>query len=126
MQFFTKDEFLSKYTEYSSADIPTWKIEAVCEMIFSQVGLIYRDASWNETSVPLPIKNASMEQLRFMIEHDIPFIDYNKNIKAGNMSADLNSDYSTLSLRILANNGYLYRGSRMSDNMGLTIPFGGE
>ena len=126
MQFFTKDEFLSKYTEYSNADIPTWQIEAVCEMIFSQVGLIYRDTSWNTTSVPLPIKNASMEQLRFMIEHDIPFIDYNKNIKAGNMSADLNSDYSTLSLRILANNGYLYRGSRMSDNMSLTIPFGGE
>lgn len=126
MQFFTKDEFLSKYTEYSNADIPTWQIEAVCEMIFSQVGLRYRDTSWNTTSVPLPIKNASMEQLRFMIEHDIPFIDYNKNIKAGNMSADLNSDYSTLSLRILANNGYLYRGSRMSDNMALNIPFGGE
>lgn len=126
MQFFTKDEFLSKYTEYSNADIPTWNIEAVSEMIFSQIGLIYRDTSWNTTSVPLPIKNASMEQLRFMIEHDIPFIDYNKNIKAGNMSADLNSDYSTLSLRILANNGYLYRGSRMSDNMNLTIPFGGE
>ena len=51
---------------------------------------------------------------------------YNKNIKAGNMSADLNSDYSTLSLRILANNGYLYRGSRMSDNMTLNIPFGEE
>ena len=78
MQFFTKDEFLSKYTEYSSADIPTWQIEAVCEMIFSQVGLIYRDASWNETSVPLPIKNASMEQMRFMLTHDIPFIDYDK------------------------------------------------
>ena len=124
MQFFTKDEFLSKYTDYSNADIPTWQIEAVCEMIFSQVGLIYRDASWNETSVPLPIKNASMEQMRFMLTHDIPFIDYNKNIKAGNMSADLNSDYSTLALRILANNGYLYRGSRMSDNMGLNIPFG--
>lgn len=93
-------------------------------MIFSQIGLRYRDASWDTISVPLPIKNASMEQMRFMIEHDIPFIDYNKNIKAGNMSADLNSDYSTLSLRILANNGYLYRGSRMSDNMGINIPFG--
>jgi hypothetical protein len=124
MQFFTKDEFLSKYTEYSSADIPTWQIEAVCEMIFSQVGLRYRDASWNETSVPLPIKNASMEQMRFMLTHDIPFIDYDKTINAGNMSADLKTDYSTLSLRILANNGYLYRGSRMSDNMGLNIPFG--
>ena len=126
MQFFTKEEFENKYPEYSNADISTWQIEAVSEMIFSQVGLIYRDASWDTISVPLPIKNASMEQLRFMIEHDIPFIDYNKNIKAGNMSADLNSDYSTLSLRILGNNGYLYRGSRMSDNMSLTIPFGGE
>ena len=126
MRFFTVAEFLEKYPEYANADVSTWKIEAVSEMIFSQVGLRYRDTSWNNTSVPLPIKNASMEQLRFMIEHDIPFIDYNKNIKAGNMSADLNSDYSTLSLRILANNGYLYRGSRMSDNMALTIPFGGE
>ena len=126
MQFFTIAEFLEKYPEYANADVSTWKIEAVSEMIFSQTVLRYRDTSWNNTSVPLPIKNASMEQLRFMIEHDIPFIDYNKNIKAGNMSADLNSDYSTLSLRILANNGYLYRGSRMSDNMGLTIPFGGE
>lgn len=124
MQFFTKDEFLSKYTEYSNADIPTWQIEAVCEMIFSQVGLIYRDASWDETSVPLPIKNASMEQMRFMLTHDIPFIDYDKTINAGSMSADIKTDYSTLALRILANNGYLYRGSRMSDNMGLNIPFG--
>lgn len=126
MQFFTVAEFMEKYPECANADVSTWKIEAVSEMIFSQIGLRYRDTSWNNTSVPLPIKNACMEQLRFMIEHDIPFIDYNKNIKAGNMSADLNSDYSTLSLRILANNGYLYRGSRMSDNMALTIPFGGE
>lgn len=126
MQFFTIAEFLEKYPEYANADIPTWKIEAVSEMIFSQVGLRYRDTSWNNTSVPLPIKNASMEQLRFMIEHDIPFVDYDKSIRAGDMSADLKSDYSTLALRILGNNGYLYRGSRMSDNMGLDIPFGGE
>lgn len=126
MQFFTIAEFLEKYPEYANADISTWKIEAVSEMIFSQVGLRYRDTSWNNTSVPLPIKNASMEQLRFMIEHDIPFVDYNKSIRAGDMSADLKSDYSTLALRILGNNGYLYRGSRMSDNMGLDIPFGGE
>ena len=94
-------------------------------MIFSQIGLRYRDTSWDATSVPLPIKNASMEQMRFMFEHDIPFVDYDKRIKAGNMDADLSSDYSTLSLRILGNNGYLYRGSRMSDNMALDIPFGG-
>lgn len=126
MQFFTVAEFLEKYPEYANADISTWKIEAVSEMIFSQIGLRYRDTSWNNTSVPLPIKNASMEQLRFMIEHDIPFVDYDKSIRAGDMSADLKSDYSTLALRILGNNGYLCRGSRMSDNMGLDIPFGGE
>ena len=94
-------------------------------MIFSQIGLRYRDANWDTTSVPLPIKNASMEQMRFMIEHDIPFIDYDKRIKAGSMDADLSSDYSTLALRILGNNGYLFRGSRMSDNMAIDIPFGG-
>lgn len=125
MQFFTIAEFEDKYPDYANADISTWQIEAVSEMIFSQIGLRYRDTSWDTTSVPLPIKNASMEQLRFMLEHDIPFIDFNKTIKAGSMSSDLNTDYSTLALRILANNGYLFRGSRMSDNMSLTIPFGG-
>lgn len=125
MQFFTKEEFLAKYSEFNDVDIPTWQIEAVSEMIFSQIGLRYRDTSWDTISVPLPIKNASMEQMRFMLEHDIPFVDYDKHIKAGNMDANLSSDYSTLSLRILGNNGYLYRGSRMSDNMALDIPFGG-
>ena len=125
MQFFTKEEFLAKYSEFNDVDIPTWQIEAVSEMIFSQIGLRYRDTSWDTISVPIPIKNASMEQMRFMFEHDIPFVDYDKHIKAGNMDANLSSDYSTLSLRILGNNGYLYRGSRMSDNMALDIPFGG-
>ena len=125
MQFFTIAEFEDKYPDYANADISTWQIEAVSEMIFSQIGLRYRDTSWNNASVPLPIKNASMEQLRFMLEHDIPFVDFNKTIRAGSMSSDLNTDYSTLALRILANNGYLFRGSRMSDNMSLTIPFGG-
>lgn len=125
MQFFTEAEFQQKYSEYASITIPAWQIEAVSEMIFSQVGLNYRDTSWTSTSVPLPIKNASLEQMRFMLEHDIPFIDYDKRIKAGSMEADLCSDYSTLALRILANNGYLYRGSRLNDNMALNIPFGG-
>lgn len=124
MQYFTTDEFKNKYPEYMELDIPTWKIEAVCEMIFSQIGLRYRDTSWNNTSVPFPIKNASMEQMRFMIEHDIPFVDIDKHIQAGNMTADLSSDYSTLALRILANNGYLYRGVPMNYNMGIDIPFG--
>lgn len=126
MQFFTKEEFDSKYSEYSNANISTWQIEAVSEMIFSQIGLRYRDTSWNETSVPLPIKNASMEQMRFMLEHDIPFVDFDKDIKAGTMSSPLKTDYSTLALRMLANSEYLYRGSRMSDNMAFTIPFGGS
>lgn len=124
MKFFTIDEFYTKYIEYSNFEVSTWQILAVCEMIFSQVGLRYRDTNWDETSVPLPIKNAAMEQLRFMIDHDIPFIDYNYKTQVGSMSADLKSDYSTLALRILANNGYLYRGSRLTDNMALDLPFG--
>lgn len=124
MQFFTKEEFLAKYTEYSSADVPNWYIEASSEMIFSQIGLRYRDANFDSNSVPLPIKNASMEQMRFMLEHDIPMVDVDKRIKAGSMEADLKSDYSTLALRILANNGYLYRGNPVNSNMGLNLPFG--
>ena len=124
MQFFTLVEFQQKYKEYATVNVPIYKVEEASEMIFSQIGLRYRDASWNYTSVPLPIKNAAMEQLRFMLEHDIPFVDYDKKIKAGNMEAELKSDYSTLALRILSNNGYLYRGSPMSSNMNMTIPFG--
>jgi hypothetical protein len=123
MQFFTLDEFTNKYSDYASLQIPTYYIEASCEMVFSQVGLRFRDASWNSTSVPLPIKNASMEQLRFMLEHDIPFIDSN-DIQAGDMKSKLNSDYSTLALRILANAGLLYRGNPVNVNMALNLPFG--
>lgn len=123
MQFFTLAEFTTKYSEYANITIPTWYIEASCEMIFSQVGLKYRDTSWNTTSVPLSIKNASMEQLRFMLEHDIPMVD-SQDIKAGTMEAHLKSDYSTLALRILANAGYWYRGNPINTNMRLNIPFG--
>lgn len=123
MTFFTLDEFVQKYDDYASMVIPTYYIEASCEMIFSQVGLRYRDTSWDKNSVPSSIKNASMEQLRFMIEHDIPFVD-SQDIKAGSMASHLKSDYSTLALRILANNGYLYRGNPINQNMGLEIPFG--
>lgn len=124
MQYFTRADFVEKYEEYANISVPNWQIEAVCEMIFSQIGLRYRDANWDTESVPISIKNASMEQLRFMIDHDIPFVDIDKKIKAGSMDADLKSDYSTLALRILANNGYIYRGSPMSSNMALNIPFG--
>lgn len=123
MTFFSLEEFTNKYSDYASITIPTYYIEASCEMIFSQVGLRYRDTSWNKDSVPLSIKNASMEQLRFMIEHDIPFVD-SQDIKAGSMESHLKSDYSTLALRILANNGYLYRGNPINQNMGLELPFG--
>lgn len=123
MTFFTIEEFISKYREYTDLTIPTYYIEASCEMIFSQIGLRYRNMSWDSTSVPFPIKNASMEQLRFMIEHDIPFVD-SLDMKAGSMSAKLRSDYSTLALRMLANAGLLYRGSPINQNMALNIPFG--
>lgn len=125
MRFFTVEEFKEKYPDFIDLKIQSWNIEAVCEMIFSQVGTRLRDTSWDEMSVPFPVKNASMEQLRFQIEHDLPFVDIDKQIKAGDMNARLKSDYSTLALRILANNGYLFRGSEMNSNMAIDIPFGG-
>ena len=124
MKFFTLAEFQQKYSEYAQIEIPGYKVEEASEMIFSQIGLRKRNVSWDYTNVPKPIKDASMEQLRFMLEHDIPFIDINRNIKAGKMEADLKSDYSTLALRILANHNYLYRGNPIQQNMGLNIPFG--
>lgn len=124
MRFFTLAEFKTKYNEYTSLNIPSYKVDEASEMIFSQIGIRYRDNSWTSTTVPLPIKEAAMEQLRFMLEHDIPFVDSN-DLKAGSMVAKLNSDYSTLALRILGNNGYLYRGNALNQNMGLNMPFGG-
>lgn len=124
MTFFTSDEFLDKYTELSDSDFEEWQIEAVCEMIFSQIGLMFRNSSWDENNVPSAIKNASMEQLRFMIEHSIPFIDYNGKVEAGDMKADIHSDYSTLALRMLANAGYMYRGNPVNANMLVQAPFG--
>lgn len=124
MKWFTMGEFKTKYIEYDGIDIPSYKIDWVCEMIFSIIGLRYRQY-WDVSNVPLPIKEASMEQLRFMIEHDIPFVDFDKELSAGPMKAKLKSDYSTLALRILANAGLLYRGNTMSQNMSLDVPFGG-
>ena len=123
MTFFTQEEFTSKY----NINVPTtdtWKIEAVCEMIYSQVGLMYRDPSWNTDTVPTAVKNASMEQLRFMYEYDIPLIDYKGRVDAGDMKSEFYTDYSTLALRILANAGYMYRGNPINQNMGLNLPFG--
>lgn len=122
MEFFTKEEFNSKYNNIL-IDNSEWLIEAACEMIYSQIGLRYRDNTWDYLTVPEPIKNASMEQLRFMLEYQIPTLDFKGEIVAGNMKSNLSTDYSTLALRILANEGYLYRGNPISNNMGMRLPF---
>ena len=119
MTFFTKQEFKTKY----NIDVENYQIEMASEMIYSQVGLRYRDPNWNSDTCPTAIKNASMEQLRFMLEYDIPLIDYKDRVKAGEMETTLSSDYSTLSLRILGNNGYLNRGVPLNYNMGMKLPF---
>lgn len=124
MKLFTLTEFQQKYKDFQNLNIPDYKVEEASEMIFSQIGLRYRDLSWTNKTVPLPIKNACMEQLRFMMEHDIPTLDHKGKIKAGSMEAELISDISTLALRILGNSGYLFRGSALNQNMGMNIPFG--
>ena len=122
MTFFTRAEFTSKYQiEINQSDL--WKIEAVSEMIYNQVGLRYRNPNWTSDTVPTAIKNASMEQLRFMYEYDIPLIDYKGRVEAGDMKNELSSDYSTLALRILANAGYQYRGNPINQNLGISLTF---
>ena len=123
MTFFTKTEFQTKYN-ITMPDTDLWKIEVASELIYSQVGLRYRNPNWNDETVPTAIKNASMEQLRFMYEYDIPLIDYKGRVEAGDMKSEFYTDYSTLALRILANAGYLYRGNPINPNMGLNLPFG--
>lgn len=122
MTFFTKQEFETKYN-ITMPNNDLWKIEAVSDMIFAQVGLKYRN-NWDDTTVPTPIKNASMEQLRFMYEYDIPLIDYKGKVEAGAMKSELKTDYSTLALRMLANAGYLYRGNPANQNMSMNLPWG--
>jgi hypothetical protein len=121
MTFFTIEEFLNKYNQCQNAQ--QWQIEMACEMTYSEIGLRYRDPSWNTDNVPTPIKNASMEQLRFMLEYDIPTIDYKGMVEAGDMKSELSSDYSTLARTILRNNGYLNRGVPINYNMGMRFPF---
>jgi hypothetical protein len=123
MEFFTSEEFVSKYTEYES--IPTNTIMEASEMIFAQVSPLYRNNLWNDTNVPEAVKNASMEQARFLLAYEIPHIDTNE-LKAGNMQTKLKTEYSTLALTILANAGFLYRGNPINQNMSLGIEFGGE
>ena len=122
MTFFTKEEYNAKYGSGIITTANQWYIEVASEMIYSQVGLRYR-GNWDSTSVPTAIKNASMEQCRFLLEYDIPLLDNRGEIVAGNMKSDLKTDYSTLALRILANAGYLYRGNPINQNMGMEIPF---
>lgn len=122
MTFFTKEEYNAKYGSGIITTTNQWYIEVASEMIYSQVGLRYR-GNWDSTSVPTAIKNASMEQCRFLLEYDIPLLDNRGEIKAGNMVSDLKTDYSTLALRILANAGYMYRGNPINQNMGMEIPF---
>lgn len=118
MNFFTSGEFKSKY----NIDIDEVTIETASEMIYAQIGATMR-GEWNSENVPERIKNATMEQARFLIEQDIPHVDTDK-LKAGEMSAELKSEYSTLALTILSNGGYLYRGNPINYNMGLNISWG--
>lgn len=129
MTFFTRSEFNEKYSGLGITLVENDpRIEMASEMIYSQIGLMYRGNLANieageGVEIPKAIKNASMEQCRFMIEHDIPFLDNRGEIKAGNMTSDLKTDYSTLALRILANANYMYRGNPINTNMGMGIPF---
>ena len=122
MTFFSKEEYNTKYGNGILTNDNQWLIEVASEMIYSQVGLRYRGI-WDSTNVPLAIKNASMEQCRFLLEYDIPLLDNRGKIKAGAMESDLKTDYSTLALRILTNAGYMYRGNPINQNMGMDIPF---
>lgn len=120
MTFFSINDYTTKY---GTDLVPeSWQIEMACEMIYSQVGLTRR-RKWTEEDVPKPIKDASMEQCRFILDYEIPVIDYKGKVKAGEMESELSSDYSTLALRILSNHGYLYRGVPLNYNMNLEIGF---
>lgn len=126
MEFFTINEFIEKYQDICT-DQNKLKIAIMeaSEMIFAQVSPCFRDNTWNNTTVPQAIKNASMEQARFLIMYEIPHLDTHK-LKAGEMESELITEYSTLALTILSNAGYLYRGNPINYNMSLGIEFGGE
>jgi hypothetical protein len=115
MKFFSSSEFQEKYNQ----SISEFEIESACEMIYAQISQLMRE-EWNESNVPERIKSASMEQARFLLEQDIPHVD-TKKLKAGEMEAELQSEYSTLALTMLSNGGYLYRGNPINHNMGLNI-----
>ena len=121
MTFFTIDEFSNKYMSCQTPE--DWQIEASCLMVYSQVGLRYRNPNWNKDTCPTAIKNARMEQLRFMLEYDIPFVDYKGQVKVGDMESELSSKYSELALQMLGIAGYRNRGVPLNYNMELEIPF---
>ena len=123
MEFFTDQEFLDKYSNFD--DIEKETIIEASEMIFAQVSPCFRDYNWTDGNVPQVIKNAAMEQARFLIMYEIPHIDTHK-LKAGAMDSELITEYSTLALTMLANAGFMYRGNPINYNMSLDIEFGGE
>lgn len=118
MELFTSSE----YKEFYGTDIDKNKIVEASEMIYAQISPSMR-SEWTPETTPTRIKQACMEQARFLIEQDIPHVDTNK-LKAGEMEAELKSEYSTLALTMLSNGGYLYRGSSMEYNRGLNISWG--
>ena len=123
MEFFTNQEFLDKYSDYENIEEVT--IIEASEMIFAQVSPSFRDNNWDSTTVPQAVKNAAMEQARFLLSYEIPHLDTHK-LKAGEMESELITEYSTLALTMLANAGYMYRGNPMNYNMSLDIEFGGN
>lgn len=123
MEFFTDQEFLDKYSNFD--DIEKETIIEASEMIFAQVSPCFRDNNWDDTTVPKAVKNASMEQARFLLMYEIPHLDTHK-LRAGNMESELITEYSTLALTMLSNAGYLYRGNPINYNMSLGIESGGE
>lgn len=124
MEFFTSEEFLDKYSSLFE-EIEEVTITEASEMIFAQVSPCFRDNNWDDTTVPKAIKNAAMEQARFLLAYEIPHLDTHK-LKAGEMESELITEYSTLALTMLANAGYMYRGNPINQNMSLDIEFGGE
>lgn len=125
MEFFTINEFIERYHECNDTNKLRLTIMEASEMIFAQVSPSFRNSNWDKTTVPKAIKNASMEQARFLLAYEIPHIDTHK-LRAGNMDTELTTEYSTLALTMLANAGYLYRGNPINYNMSLGIEFGGE
>lgn len=118
MELFTSSE----YKNFYGTDIEPIRIIEASEMIFAQISPSMRE-EWTADKTPTRIKQACMEQARFLIEQDIPHVDTDE-LQAGEMKAKLKSEYSTLALTMLSNGGYLYRVSPLNYNMGLNITWG--